>query len=397
MVRTTSPLRKSTSVLLVGNAHYGSLAAVRALRAAGYEPWLALYEPGTYVGRSWAKAGTVLVPDVNYDREGFVRELAAAAMELSVSAVLPSGESHLLALAGREADFPGIALGTPSREFVERATDKGLLPELAATAGLQTPPTTKVVRGDSETVSMFGFPAIVKPRSSRMQTSNVTLSAFKTHYVTNEQAAEEALEALPGKEGFIQAYIPGLLRSVTGVSWEGELVCVLHQRSPRIWPVSTGESAYAETVPPNAELEQGVGRMLRALDWSGLFQAQFIQSSRGEHYLIDLNPRIYGSLALAVAAGLNLPVIWVDLLLGRRLDVGSYRVGARFRHEEKDVRALAWMLQKGEFRSALQGTIPRRGTTHAAFSLRDPMPLLTSGEKVARRLGRLFSGGSGPL
>jgi hypothetical protein len=102
--------------------------------------------------------------------------------------------------------------------------------------------------------------------------------------------------------------------------------------------------------------------------------------------LIDLNPRIYGSLALAVAAKLNLPEIWVNLLLGRRPDVGGYRIGTRFRHEEKDARALALMLADGgEARwCALRGLVPRRGTTHAVFSLRDPMPVLTSAAKLAR-------------
>ena len=144
-------------------------------------------------------------------------------------------------------------------------------------------------------------------------------------------------------------------------------------------------SAYAETIPPNAELEQGVRRLLRIIGWSGLFQLQFIRTSRGEHFLIDLNPRVYGSLALAVAAGLNLPKIWVDLLLGRQPDVNGYRVGVRYRHEEKDVRALARLLLKaGERQRALRGLLPRRGTVHAIFSFRDPMPLLTSVAKVTK-------------
>jgi hypothetical protein len=86
-----------------------------------------------------------------------------------------------------------------------------------------------------------------------------------------------------------------------------------------------------------------------------------------------------------VAAGLNLPAIWVDLLLGRQCQLGGYRIGTRFRHEEKDVRALAKMLVDGEHLGALQGCMPRRGTTHAIFSFRDPMPLLVS---VGKLIGR---------
>jgi predicted ATP-grasp superfamily ATP-dependent carboligase len=129
----------------------------------------------------------------------------------------------------------------------------------------------------------------------------------------------------------------------------------------------------------------GVGRLLGELGWSGIFQVQFVRDPGGEHYLIDINPRVYGTLGLATAAGLNLPGIWTDLLLGKSPRVNGYRIGARFRHEERDVRALARMLVDGERRCALRGLVPRRGTAHAIFSLRDPMPMLTSVRKLLKR------------
>ncbi|MBV9453861.1 MAG: ATP-grasp domain-containing protein [Rubrobacter sp.] len=385
---------KLTPVLLAADDYYSILAAVRALRAIGYAPWLAVDQLGTYAARSRATAGTVSVPDPSFDSEGFVRELAAAATRLSVAAVLPSAEIHLPILAGRDDDFPGVALGVPSSKSVERATDKGMLPELAAAAGLRIPPTAKVIHGEDETLDTFGFPAIVKPLRSRIRNPDGTISALSARYVSSEQAAREAIKALPDGEGLVQRYTPGRLTSVSGVSWEGALVCALHQVSVRIWPEPAGVSSYAETVPPNLELEQGLSRLLQSIGWSGLFQAQFIRDSDGKHYLIDLNPRIYGSLALAVAAGLNLPVIWVDLLLGRRPEVRGYRVGVRFRHESKDVRALARMLVKGgERRQALRGFVPQRDTTHAIFSLRDPMPLLAIPGRLVERLKRYSVGG----
>ena len=99
------PHSKPTPILLVNDSWYSVLAAVRALRTAGYAPWLAVNEPGTYAVRSRAKAGTVPVPDPSLDSEGFVRELAAAAAQLSAAAVLPTADHHLLILAGREAAF----------------------------------------------------------------------------------------------------------------------------------------------------------------------------------------------------------------------------------------------------------------------------------------------------
>lgn len=375
------PSSRSSPVLLADDSFYSVLAAVRALRAAGFAPWLAVSEPGTYAARSRAKAGIVPVPDPAHDSEGFVRELAAAATRLSAVAVLPTAEHHLPILAGREADFAGIPLGVPSSKSVERATDKALLSELARAAGLLSPPTKRVVRGDRETAVSFGFPAIIKPERSWIRTSDAAILRYYAHHVREERQVQEALDSLPYGEGLVQPFIHGTLYSISGVIWEGELICALHQTVIRQWPVLVGGSSYAETTPPNTELEQGVTSLLRTLGWNGLFQIQFMRNSAGEYYLLDLNPRIYGSLALAPAAGLNLPAIWVDLLLGKRPKVDGYRIGVRFRHEERDLRALAWSLLAGSnqhSRRIPRGLLPRRGTAHAVMSIRDPAPLLTS-------------------
>src|ERR687889_2583606 len=94
------PHSEPTPVLLANDSYHSVLAAVRALRAAGYAPWLAVNESGTYSARSRAKAGTVPVPDPRLDREGFVRGRAAAAARLSMAGVLTAEEAHLLPLGG---------------------------------------------------------------------------------------------------------------------------------------------------------------------------------------------------------------------------------------------------------------------------------------------------------
>jgi hypothetical protein len=91
--------------------------------------------------------------------------------------------------------------------------------------------------------------------------------------------------------------------------------------------------------------------------------------------VIDLNPRIYGSTALAIKAGHNLPAIWTDLLLGRDPRPGPYRAGVRYRVEEDDIRAI---LVTRDWR----GLIPRRDTVHGVFDRADPLPSLESLRKL---------------
>ena len=113
------------------------------------------------------------------------------------------------------------------------------------------------------------------------------------------------------------------------------------------------------------------------LTWRGLFQVQFLEAA-GRKYMIDINPRIYASLALANAAGRNLAAIWIDLLLGRPPRLEPYRVGIRYRCEELDARALVAAVASGRVGPALRGALPRRKTVHAVFAPSDPLPFLTS-------------------
>ena len=121
---------------------------------------------------------------------------------------------------------------------------------------------------------------------------------------------------------------------------------------------------------------------MKELGWSGVFNLQLIERD-GRDYVIDLNPRFYVSLTLAVAAGLNLPAIWTSLLLGLPFEDRGYRAGVRFRQEKGDPRAILSELRRGRL-GAARDLLPRRRTVHALFSIRDPRPGLSIlGDAVA--------------
>jgi biotin carboxylase len=377
-------------VLLVGDAYYASLAAVRGLRLGGYEPWLATSASRTYASRSRAIAGTVLVPDPARGEGPFVGALISAAARFRAAAVLPATESALVALAGRQGDFPaGIALGGGSPAVVARAGDKVLLAAFAAEAGLHSPVSETIRTADLPArADVLGYPLVVKPVRSAVTVDGATIPLPPARLVHGADELAGFLGGLPATDWLAQRHVPGQLYAVSGVAMGGELVCAVHQVARRIYPRLAGASAFAETVPRDQALEAKIAALVGAIGWSGIYEAQLIRTDDGA-YLIDFNPRPYGSMALAIAAGLNLPAIWADLVLGRDAAVdGGYRAGVRFRAEERDVRALAEELRDGRRLHAITAALPRRGTAHAVLSLRDPAPslgLLASARRVIRR------------
>ena len=359
-------------VILTGSEHTGGLAALRALRAGGFEPRAAVTTSAAHGAASRRAAGVAVVPEPRARPHEFARRLGELADQTGASAVLPGTEAALLALAEHgEAFGPGVAVGAPNAELLARATDKELLPELSARAGLSSPPTILVRAGERPDVAL---PAVVKPRRSELATDG-RLRRFEARMVRTSDELDTAVRALPGGRALVQPHLPGPIVGASGVVWEGRVVASLHQVGHRTWPPGCGIVCFAETVRRDPELERGVDGLMRELRWSGVFNLQFVRS-RGRDHLIDINPRLYHSLALAVRAGLNLPTIWTALLLGRVPAVPDYAIGFRFRSEE-DFRAVATLVRKRKLGGALTAAIPRRRTAHAVLSLRDPLPALS--------------------
>jgi predicted ATP-grasp superfamily ATP-dependent carboligase len=160
----------------------------------------------------------------------------------------------------------------------------------------------------------------------------------------------------------------------------------VHKAAERTWPADCGVVTWAETVERDRALDDAAHALIRELGWSGLFNLQLIESD-GHFYLIDVNPRAYHSLGLAVHAGANLPAIWTALLLGEAPQVDEYERGVRFRSEE-DVRALWAAFRSGERAAAVRGLLPRARTAHAVFSASDPAPIAGVVGKAVRLVTR---------
>jgi predicted ATP-grasp superfamily ATP-dependent carboligase len=383
----TVPRRKRANsspqrLLVPGDEFHASLSIVRALRAAGHVPYLAVTLRGTYASRSRAVAAVIYVPHAEDSPGEFVEALSRAAAELEIDAVLPGTEASLIALASQRESLP-CRLGAPTAAIVDLATDKERVLVLAASFGMDTPPSTVATpAGLAAQAEKIDYPAILKPTHTRLALEDSRLAYYKARRVGTAEELCAALEGLPNTEWVVQPYMDGRLSAISGVAWEGRLVCAVHQISHRIWPPDVGYSSYAETVPADPLLESRVAHLLREIGWSGLFQAQFLCTADGRRFLIDFNPRAYGSLALAVRAGANLPAMWAALVLGMPLPQVRYRSEVRYRLEHNDMRAAARRMRAGDMAEALAALLPRRRTAHAVFSLRDPRPLLTTAEKL---------------
>jgi protein-tyrosine-phosphatase len=111
------------------------------------------------------------------------------------------------------------------------------------------------------------------------------------------------------------------------------------------WPLTGGASTYRRAIEPPAAMLAAARRMLDALEWHGVAMVEFKRRADGSFALMEINPRLWGSLALSVAAGVDFPVgLWKIAAAAPLPAQPRYRSGLRARHVSTDI---AW--QKANF------------------------------------------------
>lgn len=369
-----------TVLVLAEGTNAGPLAAVRALAADGHEVVVASPSYGSIAGRSRAVRRHHRISWADEDRPAFVASVAA----LGADVVLPGSDVTLAALAASADRIPS-RLPFPAGR-VPFVLDKLLLSQVGSRIGLAVPAT--VVATDQALASWEG-PAVVKNRShcgGRLDTMIASDS--------RQAAAHAAQIRASGGEPLLQAVVEGALVAVIlVVAPDGRLLSWLQQRAQRVWPRPAGISSRAVTVAPDPTLIGGVHRLVGELGWWGVAQAQFLERRDGTAVLIDLNPRLYGSLPLAVGAGLPIPSQLVSLARGENVPVaGGGRAGVNYSWFEGDLlRALAER-RGGLPVDMVETVLAARRSVRVVWDPRDPAPAAGVVATAAMRAVRKFGG-----
>jgi predicted ATP-grasp superfamily ATP-dependent carboligase len=274
---------------------------------------------------------------------------------------------------------PYVALGLPSHEVVQRALDKRCLALQAAAIGIATPD-AQVCEGLQAALAAgrkFGYPVLVKPVVAIAEADGRLL-----RHSSRLAMDETALRAFAQELGacIVQQRVRGSVVSIAGVQTDRGMLGSVLVRHHRTWPPNAGSASFVESMASDPELTERVGALVAAFGWRGLWQLQFIERADGVLHAIDFNPRPYGCMGVAAAAGVPLASIWCASLLGETPRPAIGRAGVRWRMEDSDARNILW-------RQAILAALPRPRTAHAYFRVRDPLPLLVRAVQLGR-LGR---------
>jgi predicted ATP-grasp superfamily ATP-dependent carboligase len=375
-------------VLVTDAEERSVVAAVRGLARAGYE--VTATSSRRPAAGFWSRAASqrLLLPDAREDQLGFVDRLVKTLERRHHDVLLPGTEASMLAAsAGRERLERLTRMGLPPHEVVERSLDKFALMGVAAMNGIASPKAT-LSRDRTEldaAVPDFGFPFVLKPQRSLVLKGDV-LHHCGSVLVRDERELERQLSRFGFPVIVQQAERGAPVYSFAGVYAGGRLLAVAFARYFRTWPAEAGSASYAETRSPDPALTEQVASLIHKIGWEGIFELELLQLEDGRFAVIDFNPRVYGSLSLALKAGANLPAIWCDWVRSGEAVNGVVmaRPGLRYRFEDAELRNFVSLVARARFGGALGLVRPRREVAHAYFSWGDPGPLVAHAIEVVK-------------
>ena len=308
-----------TTILLTDPEQRASLAAARALGRHGWRV-LTIGASRGLAGASRAVSTHVdALPSEISSASRYVEIVRDVVQREKVDVVVPVTDAASRALLGEEVAI-GARIAGPTAAAYARASDKEALLETARACGIRVPRQHVLAsraEGAPALASISGA-VVVKPAKS-VVTVNGRSTGLSVRFVAEPSALAAALSAYPD-EAFpllIQERTFGDGVGIFLLRDAGVTALTFAHRRLREKPPAGGVSTYREAIAPPPMLVGLCERLLDALGYAGPAMIEFKQDARtGEYVLMEINARLWGSLQLAIDAGVDFPVALVEMALG---------------------------------------------------------------------------------
>jgi len=290
-----------TKILITGAGGPAAIAFMRAVQGADFEFFACDIDPYA--------AGLYLVPAENRalihrgDHPEIVNDLLGLCRKHAIDVLVPTVDSELEKVARARDAFN--AIGTKvlvaSTHTLEVCLDKLALAR-ACKGHVRVPHTATPA---AIAVESCPLPVIVKPRRG---------SGSRGIHIARTVAELEQFTA--SGDVLVQELLPGAEYSVDVLATtDGRVVAAVPRERLK---VDSGIAVTARVVR-DPELEEIAIRVAKTIRLTGVANVQLKRDAHGRPALLEVNPRFPGTMPLTVAAGVNMPLLALQNLLGASL------------------------------------------------------------------------------
>jgi predicted ATP-grasp superfamily ATP-dependent carboligase len=382
-----------------------ALAVTRALGRNGIGVIVGAEKKGSLAATSRYCAASFTYPSPYEQPREFADCIRRVVMTRKVDAVFPISDIAMHVIGPEKIDFERYTrLPIPEHKTFEAISDKYQLMKLAMELNVSIPDTIFVPDGDIGQVfeKIKKFPVVVKPACSLVK-HNGGWRKTAVEYAQNEaelRALYARQEYLRGPS-LIQNRVVGEGQGIFVLMKDGVPLAMFAHRRLREKPPSGGVSVLRESIPLNKALVDPALRLLQHVRWHGVAMVEFkVDHATKRPLLMEINGRFWGSLQLAIDAGMNFPLLLFQMAAGKVVSLpdNSYRCGVKSRWLLGDLDHLLMRVLKSESSLNLPPGHPSRwkcvvdflrgfiGTRHEIERLQDPGPWRYDWKKYASSL-----------
>jgi protein-tyrosine-phosphatase/predicted ATP-grasp superfamily ATP-dependent carboligase len=306
-----------TTVLVLDGHSRAALETLQSLGRAGLQVDLAaeakdcLAMHSRYVTRKLQQPAQERIAD-------FHSWLRAQDKIRNYALIVPATETSLLGLRQLNENDPLRRKAViPVDNAINIALDKEKTWQLARELGVPAPAGV-LLSSMSEIGQVQQFPVVLKPTHSKVMVDG-KLRTLAVAVVRNEVERQEQLRRwlrlTPVQQ---QQYVSGRGIGVEFLFNQGRKVWHFAHERVHEYPLTGGASSYRRSINPPAALLRDAEKLLTTLQWHGVAMVEFKMDANGQYWLMEINPRLWGSLALSIDAGVDFPLGLLQIARGNQ-------------------------------------------------------------------------------
>lgn len=367
------------TVLVTAGDTRVSYCIAKTLSKHGYRVFVGSRTRRSMAAASRHIAGSMVYSSPFTDEENFINDLKHFITRHNVDILVPVLEETYAIAKNRKKLAGHVKFLLPEYDQILNVHDKGKLAGVLKSIGISGPATVELseLLAGGEKSACPDFPVILKPKQGGggwgmrvFQRKEELLDFAREHVETPERC-------------IVQELLAGELFGVCALYKDGRFIVGDTYKCARVYPLKVGQSTTRVSIEEGPALRD-LRKLLDHLRWNGVCEADFIvDAQKGRHYLLDINPRFWGSLAHSIAAGVNYPDYYCRLADDdASFETGRARAGTRTQWLGGEI-----MRFLAEFKGArgklgyLSESVRSRSLTHAYddWDIKDPLPFFAWG------------------
>ncbi len=280
------------------------------------------------------------------DKADFSDIVLSICREKNIHVLMPLVTKELIPLSLRikEFELAGTKLLISSTASLEIANNKSRLYEFLQWRGMQIPDfrVVETIEQFQNAVAELGYPSkqvCFKPSvsngsrgfriiSEQFNEADILFNQKPSNVFIRLNDALRVLSSAPFPELLVSQYLPGDEYSVDCLCDQGKALLVLPRLRKKM---INGISVKGEFVK-NDNIINYSTQIIKELQLHGNIGIQVKANEEGEYLVLEVNPRVQGTISAALGAGVNLPLLAVKQELGLPIMQNELNVkwGVRF-------------------------------------------------------------------